>query len=87
MSFNYENYKGGKTSLEDLKGKILFVEIWATWCGPCIKQMPALTQLIKDYKGKDIKFVSISIDSKNDYDKWRTMVPEKKCWRNPINSR
>ncbi len=76
-NFNYENHKGGTTSLKDLKGKIIYVEVWATWCGPCIKEMPALTQLIKDFKGQDIEFVSISIDSKNDYEKWRKMVPEK----------
>lgn len=75
--FNYENHNGGTTSLEDLKGKIVYVEVWATWCGPCIKEMPALTQLIKDFKGKNIDFVSISIDSKNDYEKWKKMVPEK----------
>jgi thiol-disulfide isomerase/thioredoxin len=76
-NFNYENHKGGTTSLKDLKGKIVYVEVWATWCGPCIKEMPALTQLIKDFKGQDIEFVSISIDSKNDYEKWKKMVPEK----------
>jgi thiol-disulfide isomerase/thioredoxin len=76
-NFNYENHKGGTTSLKDLKGKILYVEVWATWCGPCIKEMPALTQLIKDFKGQDIEFISISIDSENDYEKWRKMVPEK----------
>ena len=76
-NFNYENYKGGKTTLKDLKGKLVYIEIWATWCGPCIKEMPALTQLIKDFKGKNIEFVSISIDSKNDYEKWKKMVPEK----------
>ncbi len=75
--FNYENHTGGTTALKDLKGKILYVEVWATWCGPCIKEMPALTQLIKYFKGKDIEFVSISIDSKNDYEKWKKMVPEK----------
>ncbi|MCF8275008.1 MAG: TlpA family protein disulfide reductase [Flavobacteriaceae bacterium] len=75
--FNYENHIGGTTSLKDLKGKIVYIEIWATWCGPCVKEMPALTQLIKDFKDKNIEFVSISIDSKNDYDKWRKMVPEK----------
>jgi thiol-disulfide isomerase/thioredoxin len=76
-SFNYENFKGGTTSLKDLKGKLVYVEVWATWCGPCIKEMPALTQLIKDFKGQDIEFISISVDSKNDYEKWRKMVPEK----------
>jgi len=76
-NFNYENYKGGKTTLKDLKGKLVYIEVWATWCGPCIKEMPALTQLIKDFKGKDVEFVSISVDSKLDYEKWRKMIPEK----------
>ena len=76
-NFNYENHKGGTTSLKDLKGKTVYVEVWATWCGPCIKEMPALTQLIKYFKGQDVEFVSISIDSKNDYEKWKKMVPEK----------
>jgi len=77
MNFNYENFAGGKTSLKDLKGKALYVEIWATWCGPCIKEFPALTQLTKDYKGKNIEFVNISIDSEKAYDKWRALVTEK----------
>ena len=76
-NFNYENYKGGRTTLKDLKGKLVYIEIWATWCGPCIKEMPALTQLIKNFKGKNIEFVSISVDSKRDYEKWRKMIPEK----------
>ena len=75
--FNYENYKGGRTTLKDLKGKLVYIEIWATWCGPCIKEMPALTQLIKNFKGKNIEFVSISVDYKRDYEKWRKMIPEK----------
>ncbi len=78
VGFDYENHAGGKTSLEDLKGKIVYVEIWATWCGPCIKEMPYLTEIIKEYKNNEnIVFVNISIDAKNEYDKWRAMVPEK----------
>lgn len=78
VGFDYENHAGGKTALKDLKGKLVYIEIWATWCGPCIKEMPSLTKLIEEYKdNKDIVFVSISIDAKNEYDKWRTMVPAK----------
>jgi thiol-disulfide isomerase/thioredoxin len=78
FDFNYENHKGGNTSLSDFKGKLVYIEIWATWCGPCINEQPALTQLIKDFKGKNIEFVSVSIDIKNDYQKWRIMVEKNK---------
>jgi thiol-disulfide isomerase/thioredoxin len=56
----------------------VYIEIWATWCGPCIKEMPFLTKIIEEYKdNKNIVFVNISIDAKNEYDKWRAMVPAK----------
>ena len=77
VEFNYENFDGGMTSLKDLKGKVLYIDVWATWCGPCIKEFPYLKKLIDDYKDKNIEFVSISIDSKNQYDKWRKMVADK----------
>jgi len=75
--FNYVNIDGGTTALKDLEGKMLYVEIWATWCAPCIKEMPALKELINIYKDQDIVFVSISIDSEKDYNKWKAMVPKK----------
>jgi thiol-disulfide isomerase/thioredoxin len=75
--FNYVNIDGGTTTLKDLEGKMLYVEIWATWCAPCIKEMPALKELINIYKDQNIAFVSISIDSEKDFNKWRAMVPEK----------
>lgn len=77
VQFTYENFNGGTTSLASLKGKLLYIDVWATWCGPCIKEMPFLKELVEEYRGKEIEFVSISIDSKNDYDKWRKMVSEK----------
>lgn len=76
--FNYENHKGGSISLNSLKGKYVYIDIWATWCGPCIREFPELDELIKDYKNNDkIEFVCISIDSKGDYQKWRSFVTEK----------
>ncbi len=76
-TFTYENHKGGEISLEDLKGKVVYVDVWATWCGPCKREIPFLKQLDEDYHGKDVAFVSISIDEKKDYEAWRTMVTEK----------
>jgi thiol-disulfide isomerase/thioredoxin len=75
--FDYENFKGGKTSLESLKGKYVYIDVWATWCGPCREEIPHLQKLEEDYKGKNIEFVSISVDQKKDYDKWHKMIEEK----------
>lgn len=74
---DYENYKGGTTSLDDLKGKYVYVDVWATWCGPCKREIPFLKEVEKKYHNKKIAFISMSIDKKKDYDKWRDMVGEK----------
>ncbi|MFD0760954.1 TlpA family protein disulfide reductase [Lutibacter aestuarii] len=74
---NYENYAGGTTSLDDLKGKFVYVDVWATWCGPCKAEIPYLKEVEAKYHDKNIEFVSISIDKAADHDKWKTMVEEK----------
>ena len=76
-TFTYENHKGGTTSLSDLKGKYVYIDVWATWCGPCLREIPALKESEKNYRGKNIQFVSISIDEPKDYLKWKEMVTEK----------
>ena len=60
----------------NLKGKMLFIDIWATYCPDCRKELPALESLQQTYKGKPITFVSISVD--RDKEAWKTMVKEKK---------
>ena len=91
---NYQNYKGGTTSLEDFKGKYVYVDIWATWCGPCITEIPYLKAIEKAYHDKNIAFVSISIDDEEGFDRWKKMVKQKeltgtqlfadKDWRSPF---
>ena len=76
-TFNYENHKGGMTKLEDLRGKYVYIDTWATWCGPCIREMPAMKEIEKKYHGKNITFLGISIDAKKDHDKWKAMVDKK----------
>lgn len=76
-SFDYENHKGGKTKLEDLKGKYVYVDVWATWCGPCRAEIPSLKAIEEKYHGKNIEFVSISIDVAKDHDKWKSFVTDK----------
>ena len=73
----YVNYKGGTTSLTDLKGSYVYIDVWATWCGPCKMEIPFLAKVEEKYHGKNIKFVSISIDRLADEGKWRKMIAEK----------
>jgi thiol-disulfide isomerase/thioredoxin len=75
--FEYENYKGGKTKLSDLKGKYVYIDLWATWCGPCRAEIPFLQKIEEKYHGKNIEFVSISIDKAKDNDKWKKFVTDK----------
>ena len=82
---NYENYDGTKTSLANLKGKYVYIDIWATWCGPCKAEIPSLKEVEANYHDKDIHFVSISIDDarthKDSWEKanedWKAMVADK----------
>lgn len=76
-SFDYHNYKGGKTKLEDFKGKYVYIDVWATWCGPCRAEIPFLKKTEEKYHDKNIAFVSISIDKLKDLEKWKTMVKDK----------
>jgi thiol-disulfide isomerase/thioredoxin len=76
-AFTYENHKGGTTSLSDLKGKYVYIDLWATWCGPCRQEIPFLQKVEEKFHDKKIAFVSLSIDAMKDHDKWKKFVTDK----------
>jgi thiol-disulfide isomerase/thioredoxin len=76
-AFDYLNFKGGNTKLSDFKGKYVYIDVWATWCGPCRAEIPFLKKVEEKYEGKNIAFVSISIDVQKDLEKWQKFVAEK----------
>ena len=76
-TFDYEDRNGNSVSLDDLKGKNVYVDVWATWCGPCLAEVPSLKELEKEYRNKNIEFVSLSIDRQKDKDTWLNMIEEK----------
>ncbi len=60
----------------DLKGKLIYVDIWATWCGPCMEEMPAFEKLKNAYKDDPrISFISLSID--DDKTAWQTNIKKR----------
>ena len=71
---NMKDLNDEYVNLSDFKGKYVFLDLWATWCGPCKAQVPYLKELEKAYHGKNIEFVSLSIDKPNAVDKWKGMV-------------
>jgi len=75
--FDYLNFKGGNTKLSDFKGKYVYIDVWATWCGPCRAEIPFLKKTEEKYEGKNIAFVSISVDVQKDFEKWKKFVTEK----------
>ncbi len=74
---NYENHAGGTISLDDLKGKYVYIDVWATWCGPCLREIPSLQKTEEAYHDKNIAFVSISVDDKDAHETWKKMVTDK----------
>lgn len=85
-----KNLNNGKVSLVDLKnnsltlsdlikknkGKIIYVDFWASWCAPCIAMIPASKELTEDYKNKNVVFIYISIDE--NFEKWKKTSKEEK---------
>ena len=67
---------GNSHSLNDYKGKVLVVNLWATWCPPCIREMPSLGRLANNYKNGDLKVIAISADKKADTAKAQEKLKE-----------
>ena len=60
---NYQQSQADLLKLSDLKGKVVILDFWATWCPPCRKGIPDLIEIKKEYKDKDVEIVGISLDA------------------------
>jgi thiol-disulfide isomerase/thioredoxin len=74
--FEYPDIEGNEISLDDMKGKVVYIDVWATWCGPCKAEHPDLEKLESQYASNpSVAFVGVSIDE--DKAAWEKMVAEK----------
>ena len=76
VPFTFQDVEGKDVSLSDLKGKYVYIDVWATWCGPCNAEIPHLKVLEKKLHGRNIYFVSISCDESKEA--WLKFVKDKK---------
>ncbi len=60
--FSLENLNGKKSDLRQYRGKVVFLNFWATWCGPCKEEMPSMEELYKQFREKEFVFLTISVD-------------------------
>lgn len=77
LDFTYPDVNGKEISLSDFEGSYVYVDVWATWCGPCKREIPHLVELEKDYHDKNIVFLSVSVDEEKDRETWLNMLEEK----------
>ncbi|MEE8483170.1 MAG: redoxin domain-containing protein [Nitrospinota bacterium] len=61
-----EKLEGGKIPLKDYRGKWVFINFWATWCPPCIKEMPAMEGFYNKFKKHNLVMLAVSIDKKKE---------------------
>ncbi|WP_291782738.1 TlpA disulfide reductase family protein [Cecembia sp.] len=91
--FSFEDISGEMVQLSNLKGTLVYIDIWATWCKPCIEEHPYWDQLKADYEDQPVSFLTISIDENKEA--WEKMVISKnmeglqwiaeKAWRSDLN--
>ncbi len=67
--FSLDLLDGGTFKLSDQKGKVVVIDFWATWCGPCMRSLPGMSELEKQFKNKNVVFLGISRDQEGQEDK------------------
>ena len=75
-SFSLPSINGETLSLEKLKGNYVYIDFWATYCGPCLEEVPSFEKLKSKYSDKNIIFISVSLDRQEK--RWKDMVKAKK---------
>ena len=74
--FKLPQLDGGDVALEELRGKVVYVNLWATWCGPCRSEAPSLQRLYAEFEDDGFVILAVSVDSAEDVEKVREFREE-----------
>ncbi len=72
IEFDFTTMEGQQMKLSDLKGKVVYIDFWASWCGPCMRELPATKKVKEHFKDKDVVFLNVSIDE--DMNAWKKAI-------------
>lgn len=81
--YTFKDLKGNEVSLQDFKGKYVYIDVWASWCRPCLAEIPKLKELEEKHKDGEVVFVSLSVDQETDA--WKKMVKKKELHGNQFH--
>jgi len=71
---SFQDASGDPVRIGDFRGKVVVVNLWATWCAPCILEMPTLARLAEARKDRDVVVLAVSIDREKDVEKARAFI-------------
>lgn len=75
IDFKFADISGKEIALSDFKGKVVYIDVWATWCGPCKREFPFMKEIEKQYHGNDnMVFMGVNVDISKDIEKWKTFL-------------
>lgn len=83
QNFKVKDLNGKKVELSKYKGKVVLINFWATWCAPCLQEMPHLDRMYKKYKKKGFVVLSVATDGPETASRIKTVVKRKR-WGMPI---
>ncbi len=82
-NFRIKDLEGNLIDFNNFKGKVVFINLWATWCGPCRVEMPSINSLFSKIDSENIEFVVLSLDNDSDLMKVQQYV-EKNSYQFPV---
>lgn len=84
--FSGKTPDGKDLSLEDIKGEVIILDFWASWCGPCRRENPNVVKMYNKYHNKGLEIIGISLDKANQKNRWiRAIAQDRLTWQHLSN--